>query len=191
MTLSSTTEPTRSVGYDGLAGRRTDLRHDHEPGRSPFDGRQQQEIGEAEVGEWLPRRGQPLDVTHRLTAQRHVRPRLVHRCDGTDARRRAELRSRGAKRWSPIRASPATSAMSDSKFGTLTTTSGRRDSSARSSASRARDDFVVAERVAERPQHPRGRRRVGERGIAGGGEVAARAPRCRAPSPSPPAHPPS
>jgi hypothetical protein len=107
-------------GVHGLARCRPDLRHDHEPRRVTFEGRQQQQVGEAEVGERLPRRGETLHMPQRFAAQR---------------RRRHALDPCG-KRYSPMRARPATSAMSDSKFGTLTTTSGRRDSSARSSASR-------------------------------------------------------
>ena len=65
---------------------------------------------------------------------------------------------RCAKRCSPMRGEPGdVGDVGRRSSGTLTTTSGERAaSSARSSASRARDDLVVAERVAERAQHARG-----------------------------------
>ncbi len=98
------------------------------------------------------------------------------RCTGHDP-----VARRGLRRCAPARARRR---CRPSNAGTLTTTSGpggaSRVSSARNSASRRADHFEVAERVAEGPQHARGRRRIVEAGRARSPRAPARSRRCRA-----------
>ena len=76
--ISSTTEPTRSVGYSGLAGGGPHLGQHHRTAAVlPVDRREEEQVGEAQVGEGLPRRREPLHVTQRLSPQRGLRARLL------------------------------------------------------------------------------------------------------------------
>ena len=52
---------------DGLAGGRAHLRHDDEARGIAVDRREQQQVGETEVGQRLPCRRQPLHVPQRIT----------------------------------------------------------------------------------------------------------------------------
>ncbi len=99
---------------DRLARRRADVaEHDElvNAGRHI-----EHQVGEAEVGEHVPRRDEPAQVRPGTVVERR---RLVQR-----------------HRWRPIWSRPATSAMSSSKYGTVTTAPGTFDSSMRCSASR-------------------------------------------------------
>ena len=144
----------------GLAGGRAHL------GERPrtaavlaLDRREQQEVGEAEVGERLPRRREPLDVAQRLAPERGLRARLLEAAM-VPTRRSVDRRP-------TVREEMLADAGEPGDVGDV----GRR-SSARSPRPRAardelgaqlgfaaRDDLVVPERVAERPQHARGARR--------------------------------
>ena len=118
---------------DGLAGGRPHLGQDDGAGAVlAVDGREQEQVGEAEVGERLPRSGEALHVAERFAPQRGLGARLLEERGHTEGCSVPAC----AKRHSPTSASPATSVMSWSNVGTRTTTSGRRASSAWSSASR-------------------------------------------------------
>ncbi len=122
---------------DGLAGGRPHLGEHHRAAAVlPHDRREQEEVGEAEVGQRLPRRREPLDVTQRFSPERGLGARLLEEGGHVGIVPAAPV----AKRASPMRANARASSMSAENAGTLTMTSGPggaiRVSSVRSSASR-------------------------------------------------------
>ena len=121
----------------GLTGGRPHLGQHHRAAAVlPHDRREQQEVGEAQVGQRLPRRREALDVTQRFPPERGLGARLLEEGGHGGIVPAAGL----AKSASPMRANARASSMSVEKAGTLTMTSGpggaRRVSSCRNSASR-------------------------------------------------------
>ena len=154
---------------DGLAGRGAHLgQHDRAAAVLPDHRREQQEVGEAEVGERLPRRREPLHVTQRLAPQRGLGARLLEErghegivpaarapCRGeerfADAGERARVGDVGRERGH-----------ADDDLGARWREPGELGAQL---GFAPRDDLVVAERVGERAQHARGRA-VGRRAPA-------------------------
>jgi hypothetical protein len=87
------------VGVQRLVGGRAHLpQHDETMTLLALDGGEEQQVGEAQVGQHLPRRHEPSRVRERHAAQRRVRARQLepecHRCDRTGGVRDARSFSR-------------------------------------------------------------------------------------------------
>src|SRR5207249_8738654 len=64
--------PDLVLAVERLAGRGSDLADDHEAGAVALDRDEQQEIGEAEVGQQAPGRDQPLQMIERRALEAGV-----------------------------------------------------------------------------------------------------------------------